>query len=568
MTTYSDERAAISRTPQILVEITLDYCSRTFGVSPCLATGAPCYNTWPTCKYTSAYVNAGKTYKFSRNDRPLIGPGIRPYIADYKELPTEIDPSRNVTINARVTLEMLDDENDSDIGIDPYVSQRSSVQGSFWKKLIARNTYYTGRTVIIKKGYHGMQESDYTTVGFKGIINSIDGPTKGRLRLIIKDYLKKADKVDVPEATKGKVTDNPLSSGAATINLDDASEYSASGWVRTEDEIIQYSGKSGNQLTGCTRGAFSTTAAQHSQDTTVQQCSVYQSQNPWDIIYDILINKIGFLTSDIDTTGATNEKNTWLQGYVYTGIISKPMKATNVLKELCEQSHANIWWDNESQLIRFKVTAPTVPGQTVKAINDEANIIHESTDVDRNEASKITRVVFYYNKKAVGDDDKDESYIGKVVVWGADKEGVNEHNEKSIKKIYSRWVTTESIAATVGRRILARFKLPPSKYIFSLELKDDDLKTGDVCSVASDDYLDVAGNQEQKKFQILKKEPKGVNTIQYMGLDTYWNRRYAFIAPAGYPDYPSASAAQREYAFIGDANNKVNGGIEDGYYIW
>ncbi len=45
-------------------------------------------------------------------------------------------------------------------------------------------------------------------------------------------------------------------------------------------------------------------------------------------------------------------------------------------------------------------------------------------------------------------------------------------------------------------------------------------------------------------------------------------RRYGLIAPARTPDYPQASADEREkYAFIGDANNKVNNGKEDGYYI-
>jgi hypothetical protein len=58
------------------------------------------------------------------------------------------------------------------------------------------------------------------------------------------------------------------------------------------------------------------------------------------------------------------------------------------------------------------------------------------------------------------------------------------------------------------------------------------------------------------------------HTAKVEAVQTKMYRRYGFIAPAGYPDYPSASAAQRERAFIGDASNKVNGGTEDGYYIW
>ena len=44
-------------------------------------------------------------------------------------------------------------------------------------------------------------------------------------------------------------------------------------------------------------------------------------------------------------------------------------------------------------------------------------------------------------------------------------------------------------------------------------------------------------------------------------------RRYGFIASAGHPDYGSATAAEKLYAFIGDASNEVGAG-DDGYYIW
>ena len=52
-------------------------------------------------------------------------------------------------------------------------------------------------------------------------------------------------------------------------------------------------------------------------------------------------------------------------------------------------------------------------------------------------------------------------------------------------------------------------------------------------------------------FQASKVSIEAVQTKMY--------RKYGFIAPAGYPDYPSATTAQREYAFIGRASdNKVN----------
>ncbi len=96
----------------------MDYCGNWFGTAPCLATGTPCFNTWKTCKYLSAFDNVGKTYKYSEVDAGLPFKGIRPYVKSVKLLPTEI--KTNLTVNARVSAVMVD-EMDQDIDTDPYL---------------------------------------------------------------------------------------------------------------------------------------------------------------------------------------------------------------------------------------------------------------------------------------------------------------------------------------------------------------------------------------------------------------------------------------------------------------
>lgn len=56
-----------------------------------------------------------------------------------------------------------------------------------------------------------------------------------------------------------------------TITLNDATVVPSSGEVIIDNERITYTGKSGNQLTGCTRGANGTTGATHSNGATVRQ---------------------------------------------------------------------------------------------------------------------------------------------------------------------------------------------------------------------------------------------------------------------------------------------------------
>lgn len=60
-----------------------------------------------------------------------------------------------------------------------------------------------------------------------------------------------------------------LTDSATTITLTDASGFPSSGQVRIGTELINYTGKSSNDLTGCTRGVESTTAAAHSDGATV-----------------------------------------------------------------------------------------------------------------------------------------------------------------------------------------------------------------------------------------------------------------------------------------------------------
>jgi len=58
---------------------------------------------------------------------------------------------------------------------------------------------------------------------------------------------------------------------ATTITLADASGFASSGTIRIAEEIITYSGKSTNDLTGCTRATSSTTARVHQKGVYVEK---------------------------------------------------------------------------------------------------------------------------------------------------------------------------------------------------------------------------------------------------------------------------------------------------------
>jgi hypothetical protein len=60
-----------------------------------------------------------------------------------------------------------------------------------------------------------------------------------------------------------------ITNSATTLTLNDASLFPSSGAISIDNEIIYYTGKSSNDLTGLVRGRDGTTAASHSNGATV-----------------------------------------------------------------------------------------------------------------------------------------------------------------------------------------------------------------------------------------------------------------------------------------------------------
>jgi hypothetical protein len=78
-----------------------------------------------------------------------------------------------------------------------------------------------------------------------------------------------------------------------TLTVNDASEFAASGIVAIDDELVSYTGKSGNDLTGLTRGIEGTLAASHSSGADVRQVITASSHNVQSAAIIALETKLG-----------------------------------------------------------------------------------------------------------------------------------------------------------------------------------------------------------------------------------------------------------------------------------
>ncbi len=568
--TYADKLADISRTPVTLVVITLDYCGRTFGVSPCLATGSPCYNTYPTCKYKSAYLKQSKDYKFTSADAPLpFRTNERPYLKAVRYLPCEIKD--NLTINARVTIEFYD-EPDTDVGIDPYVSQRSSIQGTFWKKLLIRNPNYKGRQVRIYEGFHGLSEAAFQQK-WAGVIENIT-LEKGTVKIEVVDLLKSLANIEVPPKLDIKNLNN-IDATTTTITFTTlAGLDSPSGYVRIGDEIIYYTGvnTNTNQITGCTRGYFSTVAAAHRANSKVQKVRYYPPANGFNILKEMLLTDAGIASSYVDTATFDYWRD-WPGGEVnFTAIISEPTKLDKLYFEIVDLLDCKSWIAEDLK-ITIRRNIPNEPERPYFSLSDEANIIHNSTSVDLNEKSRLTRILLYWDKTTLGKIDEIKEYNRLDIAVDADAESANEYGKTIEKKIFCRWLRSgymqeetlqQFIKNTLTRQLFRQRNAQPI-IALDVELKDSDIKTGSYCRVSTDEVLNIDGTPLTNEiFQVVKRDFKGSKiSLKILKLPS---ERFCFISPNNVPDYDNASDAQREYGYITDNNGLIND--KAGYYIW
>ncbi len=565
---YQDELNKLSRTPVILVIIALDYCQRTFGVDPCLATGEPCYNTYPTCKYKTAFQLGARDYRFTSFNapQPFMG-GERPYLESIAWHPTEIKD--NLTVKSRIKLTMLD-EPDTDVGIDPYLSQRSSVQGTFWKKLLARNRNYKGKSVRVLEGCVGLPEEEFEE-RFVGVIDAVT-LGKGKITIEAVDLLAALDQIEVPPKLNIKlVTDVTDVAATMTLTAVDGLD-SPAGYVRIGDEIIHYTGvnEGSNELTGCERGHFGTIAEEYGENEKVQKVRYYEPQNPFDILTEMLLTDAGMDSSRVNSTEFDFWRD-WPGGEInYSAIVSEPTKLSDLYFEIVDLLDCKSWVGEDLQ-VTIRRNMPNAPGRAYRVVTDEVNLVVRQSAADLNEKSRIAKAVLYWDKDPVGND---EYKNFRRIDVGLDPDAIAEYSDAPEKVIKSRWLREGYlqeelldgyVSDVLARRVWMQRDAMP--FIdFEVELKDSTIKTGEYIRMSTDEILEKDGKPlVEQPFIIVRRERRGDDfKLRAQRLPS---RRIDFIADDDAPDWDQATDADKEYGYICDDDGLMPDGTP-GYSIY
>jgi hypothetical protein len=522
---------AFASRPVEVVEIIQPMCSRTFGVSPCLATGDKCWNTDKTCKFISALdLSKSLSLRFvpdelfdwqdnninllAENGDTLTSEADEPFLIDYLYQPA-LDLPALVNYNTAPTvLNAASGSSDkgplgyravcqvnikdfpwNDIGTDPYVATRSYVpeqQGSFWTKWLARNPYHVGYTLNIYEGYIDQPLSAMTRREY--VIEKIDHGKDG-VSITAKDILRKVTDtaITAPYLSRGELAaDVTAIATDLTVAGAVSSEYPAQGYLRINNEVVQYSQvyeTNGSNLffSGLTRAVAGTTAAEHKQNNRVQRVIYYNAVPFHEIIYDLLVTWGGIPARYIDLAAWSGEKALYRPDYNFTAFITEPTRVDDLVGEVCLQALTNVWWDERIQQIVLKAVKPQ-PAPYL--LSDDDAIVAGSLSISEKPEQRASQVHVYYQQRSPVPSVTERTNFSRVSVFIDVLKQVQYGGEPQIRELFCRFISTQAIANTLAQSYLDRFSDVRREVTFDLSAKDvADLWTGSVVSIRH--YLDV-----------------------------------------------------------------------------
>lgn len=552
-----------------ICELDIDFCTRTFGNAPCLASlgaGTPrkCYNTFSTCSYKQAYNKGTLTLKFIEGSHPVKGDNYIPALKSVSGREQEINIA-GFTPNvgalgqrASVTVKFSDFPT-RDVLTDKYWQERMSgaaqvdeagydplSRGSFWQKYRARTPNFAGRSLRVVQAYY----SDSGTIIYDKIryyvVSEFSGPdSSGDYTITAKDVLSLADdkNAQAPKQVRGVLLAD-IDATQTTAVLTPAGignlEYPAQGFATIGSEIVSFF-RTGDSMT-LTRGMKGTQAATHSANDSFQPCFNVTNVRADAVIRDLLVNYANIPAVYIPYTDWQSEFTRWGSKMVLNATICKPTGVAELLKEI-NQLGITMWWDEIGQRIRIKLNHPNE--EAPKQISDAAsvmNIVRQDNDDER-----ATRVAFWAVQidptKALAQDNFIRQYLAIFV----DGENPNMYGKPTVKTIYTRWMNQGNDAAIkiIAGRLLTRYKVAPVTYQVTLDAKDD-MSLADTVELTSYANSDITGKPETTMNQVYyRKDDKSGSTLQVRLQRFLFDARYGYIAENSRPRYNASSPAQK-----------------------
>jgi hypothetical protein len=409
----------------------------------------------------------------------------------------------------------------------------------------------------------------------------------------------KDEKQDIFEAfTKLTVA---AGAGDATLTVAGTGPFPAATggvlYLKIDDEVISYTGKTLTTFTGCVRGQLGTVAAAHGVDAEVVNLA-YLAGNALTLALQILTSTglgtngpydvlpacagLGIDHADIDVAKFESERDRWLAGFDFRFTEFEKVEGKKFLEEqIFTFCNAYPTTDNLGR-ISVKVYAPPLPNAIAPELNDDALIGPPTFK------GNVLQTYFFNEIDIKYDwDFRFNEYLSRALYEESNSQVT--FDTTKTRALQSRGIHVGTGPTDMRQtrldgyavRFLKRFAFPSpvleATAFFSKRL----LELGDVVPLSSDFVPNLATGKigiQAQLMELIEITPSYLEATQrYTLLNTGYSygRKYGAISPSAKPpvNFPVFSAAtplQRNYCFISrkiNATKGVMGDGSDGYYI-
>ena len=421
-----------------------------------------------------------------------------------------VDPGQSIGKRASGNL-TLKDSIDTDVYV-PYPDRRSN-KGTLFNKWQARHPNFSGRPIEILTGFNPLNFDEGNFINRQYVIDTYS-LNNGIMNFSYKDplILTEDKKAKAPLSSLGVLTAAVINSSTTiTYGSAPALDYGASGtvFVRIDSEVIQCTVLSNFVLTIVTRAFGGTDIKDHSVNSTVQSCLVYNNQNVVEIIIDLLTNYTEISDEFFDDYTAIIAATLSI---TLTATISKPESVVTLINELIKNGDLNMYYSETEHLIKIKAVADESAG--LININEDDQVSRNSIRVDENIKNQFTRYTVGWDVNDITKTKEDEYFsiiyqsINLTQELPKNKGEINE-----LKTFYNRWLTGSNddviIGTSIAQRLIDRSNLTPEIFTIDLDVSSvfntqgSRLDLGTIFNLSTSRRVNADGSNKAANYQVL-----------------------------------------------------------------